>query len=168
MASPQPPVGGAQPSVTAPKALATTLTTLRLDLLSGYGATRAAWAAGHQMDPAGTGYWPRLSSGHDTYTSVTFIRGRALAYTENVYPAMSAADALKVVGDDLPPDAHLGHADRRPSCEQVMVSSRSISALAGVGVLVELHSDGGAYYPARVDYITYQPFSGSPSALPGC
>ncbi|MDQ2754535.1 MAG: hypothetical protein M3R71_03190, partial [Actinomycetota bacterium] len=167
VAGPQPPVGGAKSSVIVPKAPVTTTTTLPLDLLSGYGATRAAWAAGHQMDPAGTGYWPRLSSGDDAYTSVTFIGGRALAYTENVYPAMSVADALKVVGDDLPPDAHLGQKDTRPSCEQVLVASRSISALAGVEVLIELHSDGRAYDPSQVDNITYQPFSGSLSALPG-
>lgn len=59
------------------------------------------------MDPNGTGYWPRLATGVDTYTSVRFFQGRALRYTENLYPSLPAASALHVIGDELPPDAHV-------------------------------------------------------------
>lgn len=146
-------------------------TTAQLDLLSGYGATRAAWDAGHQMDPAGTGYWPRLASGYDTYTSVVFVRGRALQYTEHLYPSLAASDAVKVAGDELPPDTRI--VERVPSggpaCQLVVESSSTLDALAGVEVLVELHSGGTGYDPASVSTITYRPFAGAltgPAAHP--
>jgi hypothetical protein len=124
------------------------------------------------MDPRGTGYWPRLGSGYDTYTSVTFSGGRALRYTEHLYPDMSSASALKVVGDELPPDARVvsdppvppGH----PACAQVVESSRTIRALAGVEVLAELRSSGPGYDPGAVSSITYQPLTTPVPAQPGC
>ncbi len=63
----------------------------------------AEWATWHHHDPTAVGYWPRLANGVDTYTSVGFVRGRALRYTENLYPPVPVAIALSVVADDLPP-----------------------------------------------------------------
>lgn len=151
----------------------TTAAPAPVDLLSGYGATRSQWAAGHTMDPNHTGYWPRLANGLDTYTSVRFIRGRALSYTENLLPALPAADALHVVGDELPPDAHVVHdapspPGGRPLCAQVVEASPTLQAAAGVEVLAELRSAGGGYDAAAVTTITYQPITGPMSSLPAC
>jgi hypothetical protein len=155
--------GPSRPSHPAASPSTSTTTAKPLDLLSGYAATEADWKVGHQLDPLGTGYWPRLSSGYDTYTSVRFIRGRALEYTEHVYPPLSTGAALKVVDDELPPDAHVVY-DRpgKTSCQQVVESSRTITALAGVEVLIEL------YGPGDVSSISYQPFTGPLTTLPSC
>lgn len=143
-----------------------------VDLLSGFGATEAEWAAGHTVDPNGTGYWPRLANGLDTYTSVRFIRGRALRYTENLYPPLPAASALHVIGDELPPDAHVVHdapsPPAHPSCAQVVEASPTLQATAGMEVLAELRSSGGRYDSAAVASITYQALTGSSQALPAC
>ncbi|MGH9132210.1 MAG: hypothetical protein ACRDWV_11210 [Acidimicrobiales bacterium] len=156
--------------VSAPKTPGTKATPP--DLLSGYGATRAAWATGHQLDPSGTGFWPRLADGDDTYTSVSFVRGRALSYTEHLYPAISEAEALKVVNDEMPPDVKVIGTKvspaLRPSCEQLVLSSPTIRTLAGANVLVELYSDGQGYEPQQVTRLTYQPIGQVSSALPSC
>jgi hypothetical protein len=154
------------------RAAPTTAPPTAVDLLSGFGATKAEWAAGHQMDPDGTGYWPRLANGPDTYTSVQFLRGRALRYTENLYPAVPAASALHVIGDELPPDARVVHyapsPPGHPLCAQVVESSYTLQVKAGVEALVEMRSGGGSYDSAAVATLTFQPLTSPSSSLPAC
>ncbi len=170
-----PPRSTASPASSAPAAMRvapTTASPAPADLLSGFGATEAGWASGHELDPDGRGYWPRLANGLDTYTSVQFVRGRALRYTENLFPAMPVSGALHVIGDELPPDARLVHYGPsppvHPSCTQVVESSPTLRSKAGVEVLVEMRSGGARYDSAAVTSLTFQPLTGPNPSFPAC
>ncbi|MGH9063051.1 MAG: hypothetical protein ACRDZQ_14550 [Acidimicrobiales bacterium] len=158
-----PPVGPsttARPSTTSSPtttAARPTTTASAGGYLTGFGATRATWAAGHTPDPSGPAgsYWPRLSDGKDSYASVRFVGGRALAYTENLYPPLTATEARAVVGDELPPDAHTVSATRGPSGERVVDASPTLHAATGDEVAVLLQSPGPAYDPSDVTVLVY-------------
>src|SRR5579875_2444580 len=91
--------GGTAPPTTHPT---TTTTNPAVADITGFGATKAAWDAGHTPDPDAPkgSYWPRYANGEDTYQDVRFIRGRALSYVENVYPAETAAQVRAATGDE--------------------------------------------------------------------
>lgn len=140
--------------------------------LTGYGATQAVWYQGHTPDPDGGGFFPRLANGKDTYTSVKFVNGRALFYTENLYPPAPLDQALASVSDELPFDATVVHnapsPATAPSCQQVVETSPTLRAEAGVQVLAELRSDTPSLDATAISEITYQPFTGPLSSLPSC
>jgi hypothetical protein len=149
-----------------------TTTSPSLGYLTGYGATQAVWYQGHTADPDGGGFYPRLGNGDDTYTSVQFVNGRALYYTENLYPAVPLDQAMASVGDELPFDATTAHnapsPTANPSCQQVVETSPTLSAAAGVDVLAELRSATPSLDTGAVTEITYEPLTGSTSSLPSC
>jgi hypothetical protein len=150
----------------------TTSTTAPLGYLTGYGATEADWYQSHTPDPDGGGFYPRLANGSDTYTSVQFVNGRALSYVENFYPPAPLDQALASVGDELPFDAKVVHdapsPPTSPACQQVVETSPTLRALAGVGVLAELRSATPSLDPTQISEITYQPFTGSLAQIPAC
>ncbi|MBO0893640.1 MAG: hypothetical protein J2O39_04620 [Acidimicrobiales bacterium] len=143
-----------------------------LGYLTGYGATQAVWYQSHTPDPDGGGFFPRLGNGDDTYTGVQFTKGRALAYTEHLYPPVPIDQALSSVGDELPFDATVVHngpsPPTEPACEQVVETSPTLQSMAGVEVLAELRSDTSTLDTGAVSEISFQPFTGPPSSLPGC
>lgn len=161
-------------TTTTPPARSTTSTTgsTSLGYLTGYGATQAVWYQSHTPDPDGSGFFPRLGNGDDTYTGVQFTNGRALYYTEHLYPAVPVDVALSSVGDELPFDATVVHNAPSPAtnpvCEQVVESSPTLQSAAGVEALAELRSDTTALDTDAVSEITFQPFSGPLSSLPSC
>lgn len=135
------------------------------DQLTAWGATEANWDLNHQADPRihnHTGFWPRLSNGLDTYASVSFAGGKALRYTENLYPSETASQARYVVHDELPPSAHLISLQHQPGCEELIFSSPKLLAMAGSGVRATLLSPGPVFDAADVVSITYQPSAVSP------
>lgn len=153
-----------RPPATA--AVATTATTAATpvstvaDQLTAWGATEANWDLNHQPDPRvpnHTGFWPRLSNGLDTYASVNFAGGKALRYTENLYPAETSSQARYVVHDELPPSAHLVSAERQSACEELVFASPKLTAMTGGGVRATLHSPGAVFDAADVVSITYRP-----------
>jgi hypothetical protein len=160
-----------RPARSTPSSTSTT-TSPSLGYLTGYGATEAVWYQGHTADPDGGGFFPRLGSGDDTYTSVQFVNGRALYYTENLYPAVPLDQAISSVGDELPFDATTVHnapnPTVNPSCQQLVETSPTLTAAAGVDVLAELRSATSALDTGAVTEITYEPFTGSISSLPSC
>lgn len=132
-------------------------TTAATGYLSGFGATQATWAAGHHPDPLGPAgnYWPRLSNAKDTYADVRFIGGRALSYVENLDPPETASQARSVVGDELPPDAHVVSDTRTAGGERLVEASPTLLAATGDDVAVEMSSPTSSYDPAQVTSLTY-------------
>lgn len=143
-----------------------------LGYLTGYGATQAVWDQSHTANPEGTGFYPILGNGLDTYTNVEFTNGRALSYTLNLYPAAPVDQALSSVGDEMPFDAKVIYNQPSPAtnpvCQQVVETSPTLQAAAGVDVLAELRSDGPTLDTDAVSEITFQPFTGPLSSLPAC
>lgn len=161
-------------TTTAPSTTSTTSTTTSTSAgyLTGFGATQAVWYQGHTPNPDGDGFYPILGDGLNTYTNVQFVDGRALIYTENLYPPAPLDQALDSVGDEAPFDATMVHnapsPAANPTCQQVVETSPTLSALAGVDMLAELRSATPALDTDAITEITYQPFRGSLSSLPPC
>jgi hypothetical protein len=161
-------------TTTARPARSTTSTTAPASLgyLTGYGATQAVWDQSHTADPDGAGFFPRLGDGDDTYTGVQFTNGRALSYTEHLYPSVSVDEALSSVGDELPFDATVVYDEpspaTNPACQQVVETSPTLQSAAGVEVLAELQSATPTLDTDAVSEISFQPFTGPLSALPPC
>jgi hypothetical protein len=125
--------------------------------ITGFGATTAAWDAGHTPDPDAPkgSYWPRYANGEDTYQDVRFIRGRALSYVENIYPAETVAQARAVIGDEMPPDAHVVSETRVAGGERVVVESAVLRAATGDNAAVVMRSPGAVFDPNDVTSLTY-------------
>jgi hypothetical protein len=71
--------------------------------LQDWGATQASWQGDHTLDPIlKTGYWPRLASGVDTYTNITYSNNIVTGFTYNFYPGVTLAVARETAKGMLP------------------------------------------------------------------
>lgn len=71
--------------------------------LTTIGATIQMWDAHHTKDPSNpTGYWPRFSSGLDTYTNVYVSNGIVSSFYYNFYPVVELGVARETAKGLLP------------------------------------------------------------------
>lgn len=131
-----------------------------------WGARLAEWNANHEHDPDvpnGTGYWPRLANGLDSYASVRVVGGRVLDYVLNLYPALTTAQAVSRVEDELPPSSAVRVEALRPSgtsapgCEVLVLSGPVLQAKLGRSAMAELETAGANLQPASITRIVLSP-----------
>ncbi len=169
-----PAEGTASPAQVAPAARGrggSPATASTIAYLSAFGATAAAWAANHTLDPRGTGgYWPRLPDGEDTYTGLVLAGGRVVGYSEHLDPTLGESAATAVALDELPVDASLVRSHvvapapgSGRGCDQLLFASPTLSAVLHAGALVELWSTGSSFDPLAVSGLSY---SALPTASP--
>jgi hypothetical protein len=129
--------------------------------LTGYGATRKAWAAHHQADPnpklmKGCCYLPRQTDGYDRYYAVDRDeKGRVYSYSMHFAPRISASEAKFLLRrSELPPDARLVRSKRKGEC--LMLQYRSAAAKRALGyatVGAALYSSAAGRYTGKVEDI---------------
>lgn len=135
--------------------------------LTGYAATVAAWGNSHTVDPDGTGFWPRLPNGKDTYQDIRTAGGRVVSYTENFDPPSNPQEARASVMNELPTDAKVLQQAQGASCEQLVLSSPTVLAVVHTDVLARLYGPP----PGQVSSIEYSPFpagAGDPKLPVAC
>lgn len=139
-----------------------------------WGATVASWNENHHPDPdvpLGTGYWPRLVTGADTYSEMVVSHGRIVGYLLSIYPALSLSQAVSRVKDELPPDAKLTRSvalpAADPSCEEMLFHSDVLAAKVGMQVLAVATSGGGTLQTSAISTVHLEPAPVS-GALPAC
>lgn len=126
--------------------------------LTGYGATRKAWAANHRADPnpkliKGCCYLPRQKDGTDRYYAVQRDEhGRVFTYSMHFAPRVSASFLRFLLRrDELPPDARLVRRKRKPEC--LILQYRSAAAKRALGsalVGVAIYSSETGPYTGKV------------------
>ena len=107
-------------------------------LVTGYGATEAAWNSRHTPDhdfAAGSVYDPDPSlpriNGHPgaVYVLVTVQDGRVLSYAMNLHPGTALHAAVEVARAQFPPDARLLWTVRRGMCAQAQFASAALGSV---------------------------------------
>jgi hypothetical protein len=129
--------------------------------LTGYGATRNAWAAHHQADPnpklvKGCCYLPRQADGNDRYYAVDRDeKGRVYSYSMHFAPRISASEAKFILRQsELPRDARLVRSKRKGIC--LILQYRSAAAKRALGyatVGAALYSSAAGRYTGKVEDI---------------
>jgi hypothetical protein len=122
--------------------------------LTGYGATKKAWAAHHVRDRnpklvAGCCFLPKQRDGYDRYFTVQYDQGRVFSYEMHFDPPITAAKARRLILlYEAPRDAHVSRDVRKATCEQIDYRSRQLKITTGYGLMgVELSRTavGGRY-----------------------
>lgn len=122
--------------------------------LTGYGATRKAWMAHHQVDPnprleRGCCFLPRQNDGRDRYYAVLYDKHtRVYSYEMDFGPRVGERTALFLVKRDLPRDARLVGQKRKATCKQFVYRSAALKRALGyarVGVELSATGLGGPY-----------------------
>ena len=121
--------------------------------LTGYGATRKAWAAHHRADPnpkliRGSCFLPKQNNGQDRYFDVMYGQGRVISYEMAFGPRITERFARFLMRKELPPDAHIVGQKRKPTCEQIVYRSATLKRILGdahVGVEFSTTGAGGRY-----------------------
>jgi hypothetical protein len=121
--------------------------------LTGYGATRSAWAAHHRTDPnsklqAGCCFLPKQADGTDRYYTVAYQSGRVVSYEMSFVPAVPRAVAIAAIKADVPRDTTLVLDKRAATCEFITWRSRLLKRAVGYSLMnVELSRTpvGGRY-----------------------
>lgn len=126
--------------------------------LTGYGATRKAWAAHHRADSnpkldKGCCYLPKQADGQDRYYQVQRDEhGRVYIYSMHFAPKVSARFAKALLRrHELPADARLVRSKRKAEC--LILQYRSAAAKRAVGSAVVgagLYSNVAGKYTGRV------------------
>lgn len=135
----------------------------------------AVWNSNHQVDPAighGTGYWPRLPSGLDTYSDVKVDSGRILDYTVNMYPSLGLSEAISRAEDELPPNATVVSSapspPASPSCRIVVFAEPILGARLSMDVAARFYSPSSAFTPTSVESVALSPLPIGSHHLPSC
>jgi hypothetical protein len=123
------------------------------DRLTGYGATKKAWAAHHVADPnpkldPGCCFLPKQRDGNDRYFAVQYDGGRVFLYEMDFAPRISATTARRLMRKEVPPDARLVAHVRKRTCEQLLYRSAMLKSATGdgnVGVEFSFSGVGGRY-----------------------
>jgi hypothetical protein len=128
--------------------------------LTGYGATRTAWAAHHQADTSpklvkGCCYLPKQADGLDRYLGVQPDKhGRVDSYTLHFAPRVSPSAARALLRrTELPTDAKLVRVKHSPYDNCVILQYRSEAAKRAVGsafIGARLYSHDEGLYTGRV------------------
>jgi hypothetical protein len=124
--------------------------------VTGFGATRKAWAAHHRADPnpkliKGCCYLPRQADGQDRYYSVLRDHGRVFNYSMHFAPRVSATVARSLLRTELPADARLLRSKRRAECLILEYRSAAAKRALGTGVVgAALYSSAAGRYTGRV------------------
>lgn len=126
--------------------------------LTGYAATRKAWAAHHVADPnpklfKGCCYLPKQADGTDRYYAVNRNeKGRVFNYGMHFAPRISATFARFLLRlDELPSDARLVRSKRKAEC--LILQYRSAAAKRALGyatVGAALYSSAAGPYTGTV------------------
>ncbi|CAG4933216.1 unnamed protein product [Acidithrix sp. C25] len=92
-------------------------------VLNNWGATMAIWDQNHTVDPrAPSAFWPRLSDGRDTYTSLIVESGVVVGFTFALYPSISLALAKGLALSLLPLSEKQISTAKSASCLEVSYS----------------------------------------------
>lgn len=98
--------------------LISTTTTLPAVTLTNFGATIQRWNLSHTPDPsAPSNYWPRLSDGRDTYSSLNVQDGVVLGFTLALYPSISPGSAQVLAKNLMPPTESVVSTTHGSACE---------------------------------------------------
>jgi hypothetical protein len=129
--------------------------------LTGYAATRKAWAAHHVADPnpklfKGCCYLPKQADGTDRYYAVNRDeKGRVFNYGMHFAPRVSASFARFLLRrNELPSDARFVRSKRKAEC--LILQFRSAAAKRALGsatVGAALYSSEAGRYTGRVKNI---------------
>lgn len=136
-----------------------TVATASVVRLTGYGATRSAWAAHHRADPKlvkGCCYLPKQADGQDRYLGVQRDkRGRVYIYNLHFAPRVSASTAQALLRrTEVPADAKVVRVKRSDNC--LIVQYRSEAAKRAVGsalIGALLYSNDEGLYTGRVRHV---------------
>ena len=126
--------------------------------MTGYGATRKAWAAHHKADPnpkliKGCCYLPQQADGTDRYYSVQRNgKGRVFAYSLHFAAKVSATFVRSLLRrDELPSDARLVRSKRKADCLFLQYRSGAAKRVLGNGTVgAALYSSETGPYTGRV------------------
>ena len=129
--------------------------------LTGYGASRKAWAAHHRPDPnpklvKGCCYLPRQADGRPRYYAVLRDdHGRVFSYSMHFAPRISASVAkVRLRRRELPSDAQLVRSKLRVDCLILQYRSAAAKrALGGATVGAALYTGDTGRYTGRVKRI---------------
>jgi hypothetical protein len=121
--------------------------------LTGYGATRKAWATHHVADPnpkliRGCCFLPKQRDGQDRYYAVLYDHGRVFMYSLHFAPRIGATLARRLMRREFPSDTRQIRTVRKATCEQIVYRSAKLKAATGsasVGVESSASGIGGRY-----------------------
>jgi hypothetical protein len=108
--------------------------TLASRSLTGFYATRAAFATHRVRDPnttPGSAFLPRLPHGGDHIALVTYDHGRVDSFELSYDPRVSFTAAQVEVRGELPPDSVLTFDVRKSECEMFQYRSPIVARLEG-------------------------------------